>query len=294
MADMEQIIDEATYWASLVKTHGTKTLWQAWAQGLIKVDRKARPRVAWPRDQFDPAAIAAAANHGVISCGTALRRYGVSNATDGMMYHVAVWEGNRRVHRPLNLMVKTHRILHAHPVGNPITPAFATAQAIVCPQCEMDFKDKVALVDEVLNKGLATKAEIRKAGNVLRSKRQASLIATVLARSNGRARSKLETMTRLDLEDDGRFLVDAGVNVPDVGEVDLVVTGLRTRKRCVVELDGWKWHSGKAEFKKDRERSRALLLHHHVNTLRFTWEDAKDGGKLVSEVAALLCSDHLL
>ena len=158
----------------------------------------------------------------------------------------------------------------------------------------MDFKDKVALVDEVLNKGLATKTEIRKAGNVLRSKRQASLIATVLARSNGRARSKLETMARLDLEDDGRFLVDAGVNVPDVGEVDLVVTGVRTSKRCVMELDGWKWHSGKAEFKKDRERSRALLLRHHVNTLRFTWDDAKDGGKLVSEVAALLCSDHLL
>ena len=178
--------------------------------------------------------------------------------------------------------------------SNPITPAFATAQAIVCPQCEMDFKDKVALVDEVLNKGLATKTEIRKAGNVLRSKRQASLIATVLARSNGRARSKLETMARLDLEDDGRFLVDAGVNVPDVGEVDLVVTGVRTSKRCVMELDGWKWHSGKAEFKKDRERSRALLLRHHVNTLRFTWDDAKDGGKLVSEVAALLCSDHLL
>lgn len=78
------------------------------------------------------------------------------------------------------------------------------------------------------------------------------------------AQSGLETIVRLRLESLG-FVVQAQASVTRVGHVDLRIVGTRV----VIELDGYAFHSGRAEFTEDRRRD-AEAASQGLVVLRFT------------------------
>lgn len=77
--------------------------------------------------------------------------------------------------------------------------------------------------------------------------------------------------------------VEPGVRIAGVGWVDLVVEG-----RVVVELDGFAYHSGRAEYREDRRRDRELVRQGYL-VLRFTYEDVmRSPSMVVRAVQAVL------
>ncbi len=78
------------------------------------------------------------------------------------------------------------------------------------------------------------------------------------------AQSGLETIVRLRLDSLG-FVVEAQALVTRVGHVDLRIVGTRV----VIELDGYAYHSGHAEFSEDRRRD-AEAASQGLVVLRFT------------------------
>lgn len=117
----------------------------------------------------------------------------------------------------------------------------------------------VVAVDHVLNRGLLTPDQIHipKSGPGTLGARKA------LARVDGRARSIMETLARLALEDAGIGPIEVGVQIQSVGEVDLLVDGL-----VVGEIDG-RQHSEPDQVAKDRERDLRLKGMGYV-VLRFS------------------------
>jgi very-short-patch-repair endonuclease len=65
--------------------------------------------------------------------------------------------------------------------------------------------------------------------------------------------------------------------------VDFVIAGW-----LVVEADGYSYHSGRPEYRKDRNRANRLAELGMV-LLRFTWEDLKFGpGRVLAQIARVL------
>jgi len=133
-------------------------------------------------------------------------------------------------------------------------------------------------VDSALARRLVTAEQI--AARVRGPHRVRALVA--LRHADGASQSPTETLARLALVHAG-LKVAAGVKVPGVGWVDLLVEG-----RIVVELDGFAYHSGRAEYREDRRRDRELVRQGYL-VLRFTFEDVmRDPGIVVRAVLAVL------
>ncbi|MDU0347814.1 endonuclease domain-containing protein [Actinomyces sp. MRS3W] len=103
-----------------------------------------------------------------------------------------------------------------------------------------------------------------------------------LALASPRARSPLETLARLQLHDAGIPFAD-GVDVPGVGEVDLLVAGW-----LVLELDGYTYHEDEFQFARDRRRDRELVRQGY-RVVRFTRKDVHLG-KVGTEIHQLLAA----
>lgn len=80
-----------------------------------------------------------------------------------------------------------------------------------------------------------------------------------------RTASPLEVCARFHLQAAG-LSVEAEVNIPAVGRVDLVVEG-----RLLVEIDGYEFHSGREHYRRDRSRWNAATAA-GWRTLRITAE----------------------
>ncbi|WP_242511528.1 DUF559 domain-containing protein [Pengzhenrongella frigida] len=105
---------------------------------------------------------------------------------------------------------------------------------------------------------------------------------TALRQADGRSQSLTETLARLALTRAG-LSAEPAVRILGVGWVDLLVAG-----RIVVELDGFAYHSGRAEYREDRRRDRELVRQGYV-VLRFTFEDVvRDPQIVVRAVLATL------
>ncbi|WP_257210483.1 endonuclease domain-containing protein [Actinomyces ruminis] len=101
-----------------------------------------------------------------------------------------------------------------------------------------------------------------------------------LGLASARARSPLETLARLQLYDANVPFAD-GVDIPRVGEVDLLVDG-----RLVLELDGYTYHEDEFQFARDRTRDRELIRQGY-RVARFTRKDVEQG-RVGAEVHQLL------
>ncbi|MBD8062737.1 DUF559 domain-containing protein [Oceanitalea stevensii] len=190
--------------------------------------------------------------------------------------HIAL--PRRRGRRSIDMAVRVHgegSWTAPLPVGLPLAPlADALARVLRCRPTE----EAAVVLDAALRKGLVAPEAVRR---TLTGRGSPAALAT-LERCSPRSRSVIETRARLALEDAG-LIVSAGVKIDGVGEVDLVVEG-----RIVVECDGFAYHSGRAEYREDRRRDRALLERGYL-VLRFTWEEImQDPRVIVSAVKGLL------
>ncbi|GAA1628092.1 DUF559 domain-containing protein [Georgenia ruanii] len=221
-----------------------------------------------------PALVAARRVHGAISCVSAAVFYGLATLEPADRVHLAVPRARglgRRPSRPAR-EATLHRESGWVTPANPLLPivpiADALARALRCQRAEA----AIVMVDSALNRGLVTVEEIDRLLNGPGSVRA----RLALGRCDGRSRSVTETRARLHLKAAG-LAVRAGVGIPGVGEVDLVV-----EEGVVVECDGFAYHSGRREFQEDRRRDRELLARGFV-VLRFTRDEVMTAVDLVVE-----------
>lgn len=111
-----------------------------------------------------------------------------------------------------------------------------------------DVPQSVIALDHALNRRLVLPDDI----NVPWSGPGTARARAAVARADGRARSIMETLARLALEDAGIGPVEVGVEIESVGEVDLIVDGL-----VVGEIDG-RQHAEPEQVARDRERDLRL------------------------------------
>jgi len=219
--------------------------------------------------------VAAVVHNARLGCLSALSRAGVAVLRPPDEPHLAV--DRTRGRRPSVLRSRFPVVIHReHAVADglvSVTVASALARALVCrPETEA-----LVSVDSALNKRLVTLDDVRA---LVPQDAVRSRLALTLA--DGHARSPLETVARLALVGAG-LEVRAGVVIPKVGEVDLLVDG-----RVVVELDGYAFHSDRGAFQEDRRRDRELALQGYV-VLRFTADEVlREPWRVVAAVRGAL------
>lgn len=186
----------------------------------------------------------------VVTCLSAAAHHGIPVVgPPSVRVHLAVPRGRGR----LRGGPRTEGIL-VHNETGPITvdpprPWLADLPTVVNRMllC-VDETQAVVALDHVLNRGLLTPDQIR----IPRSGPNTSRARSALARADGRARSIMETLARLALEEAGIGPIEVGVQIQSVGEVDLLVDGL-----VVGEIDG-RHHDEPDQVAKDRERDLRL------------------------------------
>lgn len=215
-------------------------------------------------EQTAPEVVAARRLHASITCVSAASCYGLSLLTAPDRPHLAVPRargvrpGAARVHRE-SLWAPPDRAV-----------SLASSVEVVCRvlRCQ-PAEAAIVTTDSALNKRLVTVDQVAAAlvGPGSRRARAA------LERCDDRSRSAIETLARLALEDAG-LRVEAGVVVDGVG-VDLLV-----ERSVVVECDGFAYHSGRDQYRRDRWRDRRLVAR-GLLVLRFTWEEIMNGPEVV-------------
>jgi very-short-patch-repair endonuclease len=121
----------------------------------------------------------------------------------------------------------------------------------------------VAVADSALHLGLITRDELALAAAATRG-RGASRLRQVAALADGRSESVLESLARVALILAG-FTPDVQVWIGRI-RVDLIIGNV------VIELDGFEYHSKRADYRRDRRRCNALTARGY-RVLRFSWED---------------------
>ncbi|SQB65370.1 Uncharacterised protein [Mobiluncus curtisii] len=232
----------------------------------------------------DSRVVAAFVHRGCLTCVSALEMMGV-----------ALWENPERIHLAVSkdyhsrhsgkVLLHREKWLHSTKSGFRQTfpggcqgyayaddcysspylasPLNATLRAL---QCVHTHIERVVILDSVLNKRLVNREILENAVAHLRR----TAIQAALEDCDAAARSPLETVGRLQLREQLDAEVKTGVTLKGIGEVDFLIGNL------IVEFDGYEYHCGRAEFDKDRARSREALLR-GFDTMRFTYNDVISG-----------------
>jgi len=212
----------------------------------------------------DPDVVAAVRVGGVLSCTSVLRHSRVWTDHDHGV-HVRVPSNVGRLssphdrRRPLEPRhsVTVHRPQWASITPSPVDDSItALAVAIAC----QPRLSAISTLDSALNLGLTTVSALHDAFAPLPAKYRAYLSFV-----DPTSQSGLETKTRLALRSKNVRL-RSQLHIPRVGKVDLVVG-----ERLVLELDGYEWHSRKADFEEDRRRDRELTAQNY-QVLRLSYE----------------------
>jgi very-short-patch-repair endonuclease len=135
--------------------------------------------------------------------------------------------------------------------------------------------EAVVVVDSAVRQGKARVSGLRS-----RLRGPGSVEARrVLGLVDGSSGSLIETIMRLALRQAG-LTVRCQVGIDGVGRVDMVIDGW-----LVIEVDGFAYHSERAQYRLDRARANALAVRGYV-LLRFTYEDVMH--RLPETVATVL------
>lgn len=198
----------------------------------------------------------------LLTCEAGARVYGLPWYGPGGPAHVAM--DNRRGRPVRTQRGEVHRekgLTLPGPLDPPVVePPILAARVLRCAS----EVQAIVVVDAILNRGLASREEI--AARLRGNRHGAPEARRRLARTSEKARSMIETVARLELEDAGHS-VRPGVVVEGVGEVDLIVDD-----RLCVETDGYAYHSAPGPWTKDRHRDQALLGR-GTPTVRLTYDD---------------------
>lgn len=218
--------------------------------------------------ETDPRTIRARHFRGWLTCASAAEVLGLPMWHPPATVHIAVPLNNAKratAARPLT-NVHIHRTRHLTPLtveGFPlVSPAEIVASCLSC----LDDLDAVCVADAALHRNLVTKAEVAE----LLTGRQSRQSLGRLARADAASRSPLETRARLCLRDAG-LVVETGVLLEGIGEVDMLVEGW-----LIVETDGYEFHSSREQIRKDRRREQRALADGYI-TVRLTSEDVGAG-----------------
>lgn len=203
---------------------------------------------------------------GVLTCRWALRHYGLPVIGELGCAHVAITVHRGRLPRVKG--IRTHReaaLVLPAPQQAPVAPVDLLLLRVL--RCEGQ-EQAVAALDAALHARLVTKARLRElAGG---DGHGMPLARRRIARASGKARSVIETIARLQLQDAGHR-VEPGVVIPGVGEVDLLVD-----RWFIVETDGYAFHSKPEDWTRDRVRGQGLLYQGRI-FVRLTYDDVMAG-----------------
>ncbi len=203
---------------------------------------------------------------GVITCVSAARHHGIPLRGQPGVVHLAVPSSRTRVrNRGSRTDVVVHR--ETQPISTSAgrvwlaDPATTVNRMLLC----CDEVDAVIALDHVLTRKTVRTEQIRVPGTGPSARR----VRRAVARCRPGARSLLETVARLDLEDAG-IPVEVAVRIDGVGEVDMLVGG-----KIVVETDG-KGHAEELQWLADRERDLRLAERGFV-VVRLTYKQVMAG-----------------
>lgn len=211
----------------------------------------------------DPAVVAAVAAGGALSCVSAAHRWGLPLLSAPGRLHLAV---PRKASGRIRGVVPAGTVLHWDQNLDPDRGARPEWTAIALshvPRC-LPVPEAVAVFDAAVSRGLVRIADLRR----VRPTRNWAIHERALYLMDPRSQSIGESIARVALVRAG-FDVATQVQLDGVGAVDLLVDGL-----VVVEIDGFAYHAGRAEFRHDRRRDRAIAIDHGLLELRFAFEDA--------------------
>ncbi len=230
---------------------------------MVAVGDLVRPRRGWyALPGADPALVAAMSVGAALTCVSAAHRWGLPLLTAPSRLHLAV---PRTAPGRVRGAVRADTVLHwDHNIdrdGSTLAPWSAIALAHV-PRC-LPAPEAVAVLDAAAARGLVRMADLRR----LRPAHGWADHERVLRLVDPRSQSIGESIARVALVAAG-FDVRPQVHLDGVGAVDFLVEGL-----VVVEIDGFAYHSGRAEFRQDRRRDRAIAVAHGLLELRFAFED---------------------
>lgn len=212
---------------------------------------------------------------GLLTCHSALAYYSLPELPHPGTVHVAI-PSSRGWVRPLAGVV-VHREPARWPPG--MSPPVAPPRLLVARMLRCaEETPAVVVADAALRRGLVSRAEL---AAMLRSNRSGGPLGhRRLARCREKARSPIESIARLELEDAGHS-VEVGVDVPGVGEVDMLVDD-----RLLVETDGYQFHSSKGDWSNDRRREQGLIAQGRL-WVRLTYDDVMSGRTVPVVEAAL-------
>ena len=212
---------------------------------------------------------------GLLTCHSALAYYSLPELPHPGTVHVAIPSSRGRV-RPLAGVV-VHREPARWPPG--MSPPVAPPRLLVARMLRCaEETPAVVVADAALRRGLVSRAEL---AAMLRSNRSSGPLGRRrLARCREKARSPIESIARLELEDAGHS-VEVGVDVPGVGEVDMLVDD-----RLLLETDGYQFPSSKGDWANDRRREQRLIAQGRL-WVRLTYDDVMSGRTIPIVEAAL-------
>jgi very-short-patch-repair endonuclease len=133
--------------------------------------------------------------------------------------------------------------------------------------------EAVVIVDSALRKGRVTPAELATAARGLRG-RHATRVRAVMGLVDPRAESVLESLLRVLLAMAGLVPDESQYVIRDRSGRMARVDFAYLRARLVVEADGFEFHSKRADYRRDRQKSN-LFCRLDWSLLRFTWEDVR-------------------
>jgi very-short-patch-repair endonuclease len=226
-----------------------------------------------------PALVAAVRYGGFASHSSAAALHGFPSWRACPVLHVTVPPGSR----PADPGVRIHRghlspdDVHWHlPMTNPLRTVIDCART-------MPLIDALVVIDAALRGGRVRREQLQAAADAARGYGAAALRQAV-AFADELAASPLESVLRF-LASILNCEVRSQVRLPGLTPVDLLLDGW-----LVLEADGYEFHSGRAEYRKDRRRANRLAELGMV-LLRFTWEDlALRPGEVLAQIARVLAA----
>lgn len=229
---------------------------------------------------IDPNLLTACVHRARVTCVTAASLHGLPVLTPASAPHLTVPRSRGRTASPARREwpAVLHREDGVETVGDGSRPLVSVPDALARMLSCRGPVDAIVAIDSALAGRLVTVEEI--AARVRGPRQVGARLA--LRQADARSQSPIETVARLALMQAG-LRVEPGVRIAGVGWVDLVVEG-----RVVVELDGFAYHSGRAEYREDRRRDRELVRQGYL-VLRFTYEDVmRSPSMVVRAVQAVL------